>query len=81
MKPVKFPIRKTFTLDIDSIHRLDFICEFTDNSQSYVIRRGIQFYYDWLNDWINSADGQKAIGYLSGAGAAPQIGGKAQDEP
>lgn len=77
MKPVKFAMRKTFTLDLDSIHRLDFICESTGNSQSYVIRRGIQFYYEWLK----SADGQKAIEYLSGAGAAPQIGGKAQDAP
>lgn len=77
MKPAKFNIRKTFTLDLDSIHRLDFICESTHICQSYVVRRGIQFYYDWLK----SSDGHKAIEYLSGAGAAPQIGGKAQDEP
>lgn len=38
----------TISVDDSTLDRLSFISDFTGNSKSFIVRRGIQFYYDWL---------------------------------
>lgn len=38
----------TISVDDSTLARLSFISDFTGNSKSFIVRRAIQFYYDWL---------------------------------
>lgn len=63
MKPVSYDRKITVSVDDSTLDRLSFISDFTGNSKSFIVRRGIQFYYDWLQkegvsyDYPRSSDG------------------------
>lgn len=48
LKPVSYDRKITVSVDELTLDRLSFISDLTGNSKSFIVRRGIQFYYDWL---------------------------------
>ena len=69
----------TFTLDDLTLERLKLIKFYSCNAaSSAIVREAIYKYYLWVRDLYENDEDAYAG---SGAGAEPQIGGKAQDAP